>query len=73
MMSKEGHNSRLAERLRRTRRSAVEIVIESGAGSLLPFNKHRDVEATRRGLASIRRTAAEHRAAAKYVEKNKDE
>jgi hypothetical protein len=55
-------NSRLAEKLARTRTSAVEIVIESGAGSLLSGGVgKRDIDATRRGLAAIRKTAATRR------------
>jgi hypothetical protein len=58
-----GRSSRkLAEKLARTRSSAIEIVIESGAGSLLgPSVGRRDIEATRRGLAAIRQTAATRR------------
>lgn len=56
----------LAEKLARTRTSAVEIVIESGAGSLLgPSVGKRNIEATRRGLAAIRQTAATRRENAK--------
>lgn len=73
MMSKEVHNQRLAERLSKTRSPAVEIIIESGAGSLLPPDELRDVEATRRGLAAIRETAHPHRSAseANLSDKNK--
>lgn len=53
---------RLAESLARTRTDAVVIVIDTGAGSLLPHRPNRDIEATRRGLAAVRRTAAQHRA-----------
>lgn len=67
MMSKKAHHLRLAERLERMRTTAAEIIIDSGAGSLLPYKEDRDVEATRRGLASIRKTAAQHR-----TEKGKD-
>ena len=64
MMSKKVHNQRVAERLSRTRSPAVEIIIESGAGSLLPYKEDRDVEATRRGLAAVRETSQVHRSVA---------
>lgn len=68
MMNKEVHNQR---RVGRTRSPAVEIIIESGAGSLLPYKEDRDMEATRRGLAAIRETSQVQRSVAETSRSDK--
>lgn len=62
MTTKNTFSGRLAKKLSRTRTPGVEIVIKSGAGSLLSRrNNQNDLETTRLSLAALRKNASDRR------------
>lgn len=59
---KASHVARLVEKLARSRTPGAEIVIESGAGSLISRRLNRaDMESTRRSMMALRENAAARR------------
>ena len=59
---KKSHLARLVEKLARSRTQEAEIVIESGAGSLISRRLNRaEMESTRLSMISLRENAAARR------------